>query len=104
MQEVIKEGKVTASYSESAGGVGGDSDRRIWPREDNSSGGGKTDMKERCCACHHHHHHHHTPTWKTVMSSWNSSIVLARFCSSMKRYAPIPDTRRWRKEIFQKIF
>ncbi len=29
-------------------------------------------------------------SWKTVMSSWNSSMVLPRFCSSMKRYAPIP--------------
>ena len=45
----MKEGNVTASYSESAGGVGGDSDRRIWPSEDNSSGLRKTDMKERCC-------------------------------------------------------
>ena len=45
----MKEGNVTASYSESAVGVGGDSDRRIWPSEDNSSGLRKPDMKERCC-------------------------------------------------------
>ena len=29
-------------------------------------------------------------SWKTVMSSWNSSMVFPRFCSSIKRYAPIP--------------
>ena len=29
-------------------------------------------------------------SWKTVISSWNSSIDLPRFDSSMKRKAPIP--------------